>query len=616
MILACSLSGKDLLEEKLVHRLEDSPLGIALLDILVEENLSTVFQPIVSLKKQQTYAFEALTRGPESTPFNNPLNLFNAAIEHGCLREVDLLARKVALQTFKKYDTEQLKDCFLFLNVSVQTFMNMEKAPNGDTIKCLQELGLSADRVVIEITELLPVDDYELFVSSVMHYRNMGFKVAIDDLGGGYNGLRLWSEVSPDYVKIDKHFVTDVHLKKEKQRFIETIVTLAKSLNTKVIAEGVEVKEELSFLKRAGVEFVQGFLFSKPNPVPNIQLDFDCLPDYDAKKQVYDSEETVALLLQPYQVVLPHVTVADCSRIMLDDENIDYLPVVKEGGKVRGIVWRRELMDKLARPYGQSLHHRKRVKDIMDRDPIVVDINTPLVELSRLVTDSLNDRVGNAFIIVENSKYVGVGTFNQLLKVMTDLRVESAQFSNPLSGLPGNNAIQKVLQQKITVNERFSVCYIDVDHFKPYNDHYSFEEGDQIIKLIADILAEVALHEEDFIGHVGGDDFMFITNNVDKAIPIIELILQKFQSMIPMFYSEEDRMQKGIFALDRHGQQQFFQMMSLSIGVLKVEPDSFHHTQELASFATKAKKGAKKLGGNTYFIVETEGLQHKEVMNN
>jgi len=608
MIVSCVMEKDDWLSEALIQELVQSPLGHALYDVMREKSLTTDFQPIVDVKKQTVYAYEALTRGPESTAFYHPLNLFHAAIDHNCLLELDLLARQVAIKNYKKYETKHNQNVFLFLNVSVQTFLHFEEINAGVTIDCLHKLGISPERVVIEITELQPVEDYELFVKSVMHYREMGFKVAIDDLGGGYNGLRLWSEVCPDFVKIDKHFVTDVHNQKRKQRFIETIVTLAKGMGTKIVAEGVEVKEELFFLREAGVDLVQGYLFKKPKPIPSVDLDFDWLPSQQYKKQVFNSVETVEMLSQPHPFVEFDLPVSKCSKMMLEDPNLEFLPVVKNGSKVKGVVWRKDLMELLARPYGQSLLHRKEVKKIMDHLPIVVDYKMPLVDLSRMLTDTEMEQANGAFVITKDGHYHGMGTLNQLLTVMTDLRVQSAQFANPLSGLPGNTAIQKILQQNIENKQAFIVCYVDVDHFKPYNDHYSFEEGDQVIKLIAELLSELS-QGDDFVGHVGGDDFMVVTKDKNRAMDMVNSLLKKFSISIAQFYEKSDREQGGIYAKNRDGKETFYEMMTLSIGVLIVETGAFSHTQELASYATQAKKGAKNKGGNTFFVVETDALK-------
>ncbi|MPQ96313.1 diguanylate cyclase, partial [Thioclava sp. JE_KL1] len=126
------------------------------------------------------------------------------------------------------------------------------------------------------------------------------------------------------------------------------------------------------------------------------------------------------------------------------------------------------------------------IKKFMD-EPLVYNIKTPLVDVSNDITE-MGAQEKSAFIITEHGKYVGCGSFMDLLKVMTDLKVRSAKYANPLSGLPGNVPIQNKIQQYLDSNMPFSVIYVDVDHFKAYNDCYSFEQGDQVIAAIANVL--------------------------------------------------------------------------------------------------------------------------------
>jgi diguanylate cyclase (GGDEF)-like protein len=262
-------------------------------------------------------------------------------------------------------------------------------------------------------------------------------------------------------------------------------------------------------------------------------------------------------------------------------------------------------MDLMARRFGRDLYHRKRIDSIMDTQPVVVDMNTPLVELSRLITDYQGQRRGDTFLMTENDEFKGCGHFMDLLRVMTDLKMQSAQYANPLSGLPGNVPINKTLDQYLASQQAFAMIYVDVDHFKPYNDYYSFDQGDEIIRFIAKILLDAYQPNVDFLGHIGGDDFMIITPRVADYQAVCEQILSVFRAQIGAFYLAEDQQKGGISGVDRNGQTLFFPIMSLSLGVLLVEPGLFSHQQKIASLATKAKKEAKARGGNTFAVIDT-----------
>ncbi len=581
--------------------LKQSPLGTELKEIFAEESIQTLFQPIVSLKTKQVFAVEALTRGPVNSPLFSPMNLFNFASEQGCLLPMDLMARRVAIKSFKQAMPERNMAAHLFLNVSVSSILSQEH-PSGLTIACLNEFEVDPQQVVIEITELQPVEDSAQFLKAIQYYRKMGFKVAIDDLGSGYNGLKLWSEVKPDYVKIDKHFITEIDKQADKYRFMQTILTLANSLGTKVIAEGVETESELRILEKLGVDYVQGYLLKRPSPIIDGVLDYQW---QETLQVVVNEEETIASLCDPVFSMPLHTRVKEIAEVFLQHPKRTCIPIV-EKGQVLGMVWRRELMDLLASQFGRELHHRKQVNKVMDRTPFIFEAGTSLVEASREITrDTSYDK--GAFIVIKDGLYQGCGSFMALLEMMTDLKVRSAQYANPLSGLPGNVPIQQTLQMYLDRKQAFTVIYVDVDHFKAYNDHYSFEQGDQVISAIAQVLKSTVNGSPGFIGHIGGDDFVLILETLDYQ-PICETILEKFQTARAPFYTQQDREKGGIDAQSRDGESQFFPMMTLSLGVLLVDTRLFEHTQKLASLATKAKKGAKHQGGNTYYLVDSRKI--------
>lgn len=589
--------------------LQQSMLGSELLNIVEHQQLQCVFQPIVDLKSKKTCAFEALIRGPFNSVLHHPLNLFNFAEEQGVLYELDTFARISSIEAFSR-QVKADDDLHLFLNISINAVLNTSHQ-QGITIEALKAFGLPPEKVVIEITELQPVDNFDAFIAAINYYRSNGFKVAIDDLGSGYNGLRIWSEVRPDFVKIDRHFVSDIHLNDDKKAFMETMLTLANSTHTKVVAEGVESEEELDVLMAMGVELAQGYLFKKPEKIINQNLNYRW-PDAATYRVASHDEACVADIYFEHLTINSDMRVNEISELFLNHPQLDYFPVV-DSGKVQGMVWRRDLMDLLARKFGQELHSRKAIALVMDQSPVVVDYKTSLVALSRLVTDSAEFDVHDAFVVEQDGRYIGCCDVKNLLRKMTDLKVEMAQHANPLSGLPGNMPIQKKLNKLIQQSEPFMMMYIDVDNFKAFNDNYSFDEGDQVISLIAKILKEVVpeeqlIHGDSFIGHIGGDDFVVMSLYPGEYESWAQQVLQKFQNEVMVFYSDTDRKRGSILATNRNGEQQHFNLMTLSIGILLVNPQLFEHRQKLSSYATKAKKGAKSAGGNAYFVVDSDLL--------
>lgn len=172
--------------------------------------------------------------------------------------------------------------------------------------------------------------------------------------------------------------------------------------------------------------------------------------------------------------------------------------------------------------------------------------------------------------------------------------------------MPIQTRLQDLIDQKIS----FNVIYVDVDNFKPYNDYYSFEQGDQVITTIASVLQSATIGKDCFIGHIGGDDFVILTE--ENYQPICERTLNEFSLVIDDFYHQEDQLRGGITAFDREGKKKVYPMMSLSLGVLKVAPGVFEHRQKLSSIATKAKKGAKAMGGNQFYVIDSADFKENQ----
>ncbi|WP_336331806.1 EAL domain-containing protein [Pseudomonas putida] len=231
----------------------------ALSAILAQRSIHSLFQPIMCLSQQRVFGHEALSRGPSNSPLHAPLNLFTIARQAGRLTELEAACRESACRRF----SEQQLQGKLFLNISPESLLEPHY-PSGLTLKLLEQVGLPPSRVVIELTEHTPTDDFQLLSTALHHYRDMGFSIALDDLGAGYSSLRLWSELRPEYVKIDRHFIDGIHRDPLKREFVGSILQIARASKAQVIAEGIELAEELAVLVEMGVDLVQGYLLGRP----------------------------------------------------------------------------------------------------------------------------------------------------------------------------------------------------------------------------------------------------------------------------------------------------------------------------------------------------------------
>ena len=175
---------------------------------------------------------------------------------------------------------------------------------------------------------------------------------------------------------------------------------------------------------------------------------------------------------------------------------------------------------------------------------------------------------------------------------------------HPSTRLPGAPEIEGEIARRISLSLPFAVCYADLDHFKEYNDRYSYYEGDRVIRLLAKVLHDVVrglCPDEGFVGHIGGDDFIFVVPHAD-AREISQEIITIFDALVPYQYSEQDRNAGYFFGKDRRGQLHRVPLMTLSIGIVTNERRTFAHAAQVSELATEMKSYAKTLPGSVFVV--------------
>lgn len=573
-----------------------------LLEIIESKLINIYFQPIISADGQSIYAYEALSRGPSGSILFDPVNLFEQAKQQNKLFALESVCRTKAIEQFSQ---KQLPGK-LFLNISPETLIQADYQ-RGLTLELVNHFGISPEQVVIEITEHSPTHDYELMRRAVKHYQGEGFSIALDDLGTGYSSLRLWSEVQPDFVKIDRHFITGIEKDKVKRDFMRSIVAIARSVKSKVIAEGIETLQEFETLCEIGVDYLQGYYFARPSPAPSRHISKSAQRVWQQIKdsrEIYKDHGQVGELKQDITPVTPDTLVEEVTAIFERNEQWFSLPVVFADIPV-GIIKRSSLLDKLSKPFGRDLYVKKQLSQILDGNFISVERHTRLETVSQLVTQRNRNQLQEDFIITEQGKYFGVGQVIDLLKMITDMQVKSAKNSNPLTGLPGNVLIQEHIDQLIINKKTFVACYFDLDNFKPYNDQYDYAKGDVILLCVAQLLQKHCQPELDFVGHVGGDDYVvvFRSNNWQDYV---KAALDEFSRQCPSFYNSEHLSNNGIWAEDRFGEKRFFNLISISVAAIDSASADLDSATTVSSRLSLIKAEAKNAIGNS-LVAELSG---------
>ena len=183
-------------------------------------------------------------------------------------------------------------------------------------------------------------------------------------------------------------------------------------------------------------------------------------------------------------------------------------------------------------------------------------------------------------------------------------RSDRDTFVHPSTRLPGTGEIEADITRRLAIVEPFAVCYADLDHFKEFNDRYSYNDGDRVIRILAKILHDVVkgiCGEQGFVGHIGGDDFIFNVPATAVADTCGEVIAV-FDALVPYQYSEQDRRAGYFFGKDRRGQLHRVPLMTVSIGVVTNERRTFVHAAQMSELATEMKSYAKTLDGSLYTV--------------
>jgi diguanylate cyclase (GGDEF)-like protein len=174
--------------------------------------------------------------------------------------------------------------------------------------------------------------------------------------------------------------------------------------------------------------------------------------------------------------------------------------------------------------------------------------------------------------------------------------------ANPLTRLPGNVSIMNEVQGRIMRGDRYAVLYFDLNNFKALNDYYGFNRGDEIIRTlgrtIVDSVQETGA-DKDFVGHIGGDDFVLITTT-ENAEALAQRIIDRFDEKVPSFYDEADRIKGHIVSKDRSGNEKEFALVGLAVAIVTNEHRSFSHIGEIAQVGAELKKKAKGLGKSAW----------------
>jgi EAL domain-containing protein (putative c-di-GMP-specific phosphodiesterase class I) len=246
--------------QRYINLLEDKEF----FDIVDNESLTSYFQPIVDAQSHDIYGYEALIRGvKDDGSLLYPDELFEKSKRNDLNFRLDRLCRETALKTAATKRINQK----VFINFIPTTIYDPEFCL-ASTQKWAKQLEFNPSQIVFEVVETELVRDQKHLKKILEFYRSKGYKIALDDVGEGYSSLNMLIELRPDIIKIDRNIIDHIHENSLKQSVYKALSTLAKEHGIEVLAEGVETIEELNMVKSLGVDYIQGYYFSKPTAEP------------------------------------------------------------------------------------------------------------------------------------------------------------------------------------------------------------------------------------------------------------------------------------------------------------------------------------------------------------
>jgi EAL domain-containing protein (putative c-di-GMP-specific phosphodiesterase class I)/GGDEF domain-containing protein len=565
---------------------------------LAKSSIEYAFQPIVDINNGTVFGYEALLRGYEKLGVSSIFEVFDRAADLKILHRFDMMMRAHAISKYAALPRSNRAK--LFYNLDNRIIASPDYF-RGGTKALLREVGLAPSTLCLEISERHEVSMQQAAQNLELYY-DEDYSTAIDDFGAGYSGLKLLHEHQPDFIKIDRSFISGIEKNKKCKLMVATIVDLAHVLGIFVIAEGVETEAELIICKEIGCDLVQGFYIERPQTdIGLLKLQYKDLV-HIGRRKTQEKDDDIQIIYEQIEY-RPPLRVTDTMETVFEafrrNKEMTFFPVVDESGSPLGIIREHMLKEYAYSPFGKDLIANRgtglTLRKFITACPMA-DVQSGTQTI--LENFSLSESP-DGIILVKEFSYLGFLSAGSLLRVINEKNLAQARDCSPLTKLPGNSSIASFVTQACSEHESQSVLiYLDLDNFKAFNDAYGFRQGDRAIMLFADLMRKKFERDDVFLGHVGGDDF-FIgveqTYNGNIQRDVLDL-LDKFACDVESFYDASAREQGYLEGKDRHGEIRRFPLMSCSAAIVYLSAPREENTpgfEKLDSVLAKLKKEAK-----------------------
>lgn len=582
-----------------------TPVSESLMWKIINETLFDFhFQPVVDLKSRRVTASEMLLRPRRDSGYTSPDQLFTAARELQLQGELDLACIQAAVR--RAASTDVPSHLSVHININSDTIADLDHLQRLQVL-LEQELSHAASRkIIIELTEKEPL--FQPGVEELVRMcKRLGVSIALDDFGVGHSNLNAWLAFKPEIVKIDRYFIQNLANDTARQELLRGMRQMSEIMGTRLLAEGVETADELKVARSLGIHLAQGFFLARPHPAPVTETRREALDVFQDSRVIVTASpgrtqqvDGMLFNLVKRMPSLPATATArDVVQFFSSQETQPSVVLTTDDGRPAGIMNMASFMNLMAQPYRMDIYGTRPAIGLCNKTPVVKDVNASFDELVGILTEADQRYLADGIVVTERGRYMGLCSSHQLIQRVTENRIEAARHANPLTLLPGNMPITTHVERMMDSSQDFALAYADLNNFKAFNDCYGFWKGDEVILLAAKTINEFVDPLYDFVGHVGGDDFVLVLQSPDWR-DRLRSIVDESARRIGLLYPDKDRQAGGHEAEDRFGVKRFFPLVTLSFGVVPISGERSFGMAEVVSSVAEAKKQSKTTKGNIY----------------
>jgi EAL domain-containing protein (putative c-di-GMP-specific phosphodiesterase class I)/CBS domain-containing protein len=514
------------------------------------DSLRFAFQPVVNLSTGGVAALEVLAR-PEAGDV-----LAEARRDPELDRRLALLAARAAVR----------KETLLPLHVNVFAATLADLGGLTPLHDAVRAAGRMPWEVTVDVCPPYAHVPQQALLEAVSALRAQGFRISADGVGDGDLPLRLLTDIGPDLMKLDASLLA-------RPAAVRAMRTLCDELGALLSVEAVETELQCAAALAAGAQLAQGELFAPPSRLP--AADVYVPPRSPATAPAPRSGPSVREFVRPAALLPAHASAGQVRALLTGSPEVSgVLLVDRAGAPVRSVHRSRFLLSMSGR-YGHALYADRPAAKLGD-PPRTVGVDATAWEVLDVVADGARDRTSDDVAVVDAyGRCVGVVRLADLVRALAETRVEEAAGLNPLTRLPGSDAITAEVDRRVADGRPFALSWLDVDHFKQVNDGAGFAAGDELIRSVGRALQLMA-SESTRVGHIGGDDFLVLTD-WEGLDPLAA-------SVLDTFWSAGGR------------------PVTLSLATVVCAPGSVPDHREAAACLAPLKKAAKALRGASWVV--------------